>query len=46
MNLTVLTSITGGKDRIIDKQEGNAEFVAYLDHACMSDTWRTLPCLS
>ena len=44
MNLTVLTSITGGKDRIIDKQEGNAEFVAYLDHACMSDTWRTLPC--
>lgn len=42
MNLTVITSITGGKDKLLEDQfTGNASFVAYLDTSYMSDTWAT-----
>lgn len=42
MNLTVLTSITGGKDLLLENQvKGDARFVAYLDHSYMSDDWET-----
>lgn len=40
MSCTVITSITGGKDDLIDNQvKGNAKFIAYLDKPWMSNTW-------
>jgi hypothetical protein len=39
-NITVVTSITGGKDSLINEQvKGNANWVAYLDTPEVSDTW-------
>ena len=38
--ITVVTSITGGKDGLIDDQvKGNADFYAYLDRPFSSNTW-------
>ena len=40
-NITVLTSITGEKDHLIDEQiKGNADFLAFLDNTQWSNTWR------
>jgi hypothetical protein len=39
--ITVITSITGGKDGLIDNQQkGDALFKAYVDESQISDTWK------
>lgn len=39
-NITVVTSICGSKDDLLDDQvKGNTKFVAFLDHPYSSDTW-------
>lgn len=39
-NITVVTSITGSKDNLLENQvKGNAKFVAYLDEPWMSSDW-------
>lgn len=41
-NITVLTSITGGKNLLRDRQKtGDARFIAYVDSAIESTTWET-----
>lgn len=43
-NITVLTSITGGKDTPVEKQKkGNAEFVCYTDVPFETKTWNLKP---
>ena len=42
MTITVLTSITGGKDELVNSQEkGNALFKAFVDTDIASPTWQT-----
>lgn len=43
-DITVITSITGGKDKLREDQViGNAKFVAYLDEPQESKTWEVRP---
>lgn len=43
-DITVLTSITGGKDNLIDEQAiGDAEFVAFTDRVHPTKLWKQIP---
>lgn len=43
-NITVVTSIIGGKDNLIETQNTDgATFKAFIDGKCLSEVWETLP---
>lgn len=44
-NITVITSITGGKDTLLEDKEnrGKAKFIAFLDTPTLSPTWTVKP---